>query len=280
MNKYEKLIEFIINEQEDKARELFHDIVLEKSRSIYESLMDEEVTDEAEISTDEVGDLANDVSADEEGVNEEEDEDDESEKEFAFMGDEGDEDDEEDDMAMDTGDEDDEEPATKGDIMDIESAIDELKAEFDKIMGMVDADADGDHDMQDHDMADLSDEVEELPAEEGIQFEEEVAEEDTVSESDEEMDDEEDTDTGDEELAKLREYVEKVAGVKNIDGADNKSSVVAGKNDMGGTTANIVKGGDEAGGKAPTAKLIATGNKNVPGGNQGLESAPKAKSAE
>ena len=275
MNKYEKLIEFIINEQEDKARELFHDIVLEKSRSIYESLMDEEVTDEAEISTDEVGDLANDVSADEEGVNEEDDEDEESEKEFAFAGDE---DDEEDDMAMDTGDEDDEEPATKGDIMDIESAIDELKAEFDKIMGMVDADADGDHDMQDHDMADLSDEVEELPAEEGIQFEEEeVAEEDTVSESDEEMDDE---DTGDEELAKLREYVEKVAGVKNIDGADNKSSVVAGKNDMGGTTANIVKGGDEAGGKAPTAKPIATGNKNVPGGKQGLESAPKAKSAE
>ena len=42
MNKYEQLIEFIINEQEDKARELFHQIVVEKSRDIYESLIDEE----------------------------------------------------------------------------------------------------------------------------------------------------------------------------------------------------------------------------------------------
>ena len=43
MNKYEQLIEYIINEQEDKARELFHQIVVEKSREIYESLMDEEM---------------------------------------------------------------------------------------------------------------------------------------------------------------------------------------------------------------------------------------------
>ena len=41
MSKYEQLIEYIINEQEDKARELFHQIVVEKSRDIYESLIDE-----------------------------------------------------------------------------------------------------------------------------------------------------------------------------------------------------------------------------------------------
>ena len=35
MNKYEKLIEYIINDQESKARELFHEIVVEKSRDIY-----------------------------------------------------------------------------------------------------------------------------------------------------------------------------------------------------------------------------------------------------
>ena len=34
MNKYEQLIEFIINENEDKARELFHQLVIEKSRDI------------------------------------------------------------------------------------------------------------------------------------------------------------------------------------------------------------------------------------------------------
>ena len=43
--KYEQLIDLIINEQEDKARELFHDIVVEKSREIYENIMDEEMTD-------------------------------------------------------------------------------------------------------------------------------------------------------------------------------------------------------------------------------------------
>ena len=41
-NKYEALIEHIINDNEQAARELFHQIVVEKSRDIYESLMDEE----------------------------------------------------------------------------------------------------------------------------------------------------------------------------------------------------------------------------------------------
>jgi len=40
--KYEQLIEYIINDEEDKAKELFHDIVVETSRDIYENLIDEE----------------------------------------------------------------------------------------------------------------------------------------------------------------------------------------------------------------------------------------------
>ena len=47
MNKYEQLIEHIINDEEAKARALFHEIVVEKSRDIYESLMDEEGMQEA-----------------------------------------------------------------------------------------------------------------------------------------------------------------------------------------------------------------------------------------
>ena len=42
MNKFEQLIEYVINDEESKARELFHDIVVEKSREIYENLMAEE----------------------------------------------------------------------------------------------------------------------------------------------------------------------------------------------------------------------------------------------
>ena len=35
--KFEQLIEFVINDDEQKARELFHEIVVEKSREIYGS---------------------------------------------------------------------------------------------------------------------------------------------------------------------------------------------------------------------------------------------------
>ena len=35
-SKFEQLIEYVINDEEAKAKELFHDIVVEKSREIYE----------------------------------------------------------------------------------------------------------------------------------------------------------------------------------------------------------------------------------------------------
>ena len=47
-NKFEQLIEYIINDEEDKAKELFHDVVVEKSRDIYEELMQDEELEEAE----------------------------------------------------------------------------------------------------------------------------------------------------------------------------------------------------------------------------------------
>ena len=46
-NKFESLLELLINEENDKAEALFHEIVVEKSREIYENLADEEVTAEA-----------------------------------------------------------------------------------------------------------------------------------------------------------------------------------------------------------------------------------------
>jgi lipopolysaccharide biosynthesis regulator YciM len=38
-NKFERLLDHLVNEDMDKANALFHEIVVEKSRSIYESLM-------------------------------------------------------------------------------------------------------------------------------------------------------------------------------------------------------------------------------------------------
>ena len=60
------------------------------------------------------------------------------------------------------------------------------------------------------------------------------------------------------------------------DNGVNAKSIVASKNNMGGTSANIVKGGTESesastkgGLAAPTPKDMSTGNINVPGGNAG-----------
>ena len=72
MNKYEQLIEFIINEQEDKARELFHSIVVEKSREIYESLIDE--SDLEEVGGNDVEEMVDEITMDEEGLQEEREE--------------------------------------------------------------------------------------------------------------------------------------------------------------------------------------------------------------
>ena len=47
--KFEQLIEYVINDEEAKAKELFHEIVVEKSREIYENLMNEEECDDEEL---------------------------------------------------------------------------------------------------------------------------------------------------------------------------------------------------------------------------------------
>jgi len=73
--KYEQLIDLIINEQDEKARELFHEIVVEKSREIYESIMDEEMMDEGGQMHGQVADLLDEIDVEETGMNEEEVED-------------------------------------------------------------------------------------------------------------------------------------------------------------------------------------------------------------
>lgn len=134
MNKFEQLIEYVINDDEQSARDLFHDIVVEKSRQIYEDIMAaEEISDEA------ADDLIDDIEADEEGLSMEADEDfdDEALTGNNNMDDAGDLDDDMVDIdgIGDTGDMDDEsEPATKSDILDLEDKLDELMAEFEQLM--------------------------------------------------------------------------------------------------------------------------------------------------
>jgi len=73
-NKFEQLIELFIAEDEQGAKDLFHEIVVEKSRDIYEGLTDEDQVEEtAEVEEDAVEEeeVAEEEVAEEETVVEE-----------------------------------------------------------------------------------------------------------------------------------------------------------------------------------------------------------------
>jgi len=144
-SKFEQLIEYVINDEEAKAKELFHDIVVEKSREIYENLMAEEA-EELEEEADELdegiedmeemggtGDAAenfmDEVEVEEEGMMEEDDgmdmDPDAKHDEFGSEEDEGDLEDR---------------------VVDLEDKLDELMAEFESMMSN-DDEEEGDGDM-------------------------------------------------------------------------------------------------------------------------------------
>lgn len=274
MNKYEQLIEFIINDDSDKARELFHNIVVEKSRDIYESLIDETDLDET-FGGNQVSGLVDEIQVDEEGLSEEE----EGAEEFG-----AEEDSELDNDFDNSGDLDshEEEHATDEErITDLESALDELKAEFDALMA-------GEEGEAEH--ADMFG-----GEEEGA---EEFGADDQQSEFFEsEEDDEEDDEEEDLEESIVREYVEKVAdqGQKTEGGevgagksaTINTKGIVAGKTDMGGSSANIAKGGanQNPDGQSPNRSVKPKGDligkvQNTAGGTKSLSSANKPKAGE
>ena len=283
-NKFEEMLERLINEDKTGAEELFHEIVVEKSRDIYESLLeaDEEVEeteeDEVEESTDEEVDEATDEEVEESDEDLDEGFDlDEFEVEADPMDMPDDEEgdmpgmDATDDMMGDIEGDDEAEGSEEGveDAMDdLQAALEKLQAEFDAMTG----------DSED------DDDDEEEPEEEGFQFESDDEEVDEAT--DEEVD--EATDEEVDESAKsagelMREYADKVSPAKMGDNGVNTKSTVANPNKMGGTAANIVSG-DESKGEGTQGGLVNPstqeenlGNRNVPGGKAGsLETAPKA----
>jgi hypothetical protein len=141
MNKFEQLIEYVINDETDKARALFHDIVVEKSRTIYESMMESEIEDECSIGGDSSDDLIDDVETEEEGINMEGEEEDEEDSEFDDEAEEAG-----DDLTHDIEDEHDADSDFEGDdyeegddledrVIDLEDKLDELMSEFEDLMG-------------------------------------------------------------------------------------------------------------------------------------------------
>jgi len=151
MNRFEQLIEYVINDEDAKARELFHDIVVAKSREIYENLMQEEAeedldeaaeeeldedSEEEELDEDAMGGDASDDLIDNIEADEEQDmsmESEESDAEFDDGAEEAGADLTHD--IEDMHDEDGGEPASKDDILNLEDKLDQLMAEFEDLMG-------------------------------------------------------------------------------------------------------------------------------------------------
>jgi hypothetical protein len=281
-NKFEKLIEYVVANDDKKARQLFHKIVVDKSRKIYEDLDLEDNSrafDDVESDETAVGDAG--PIGEEEGLDE-------------FGGDEAD------DLEQDTfvddedefGLESDDEFGAEGDLTpevddrlaDLESNFDELKAEFEALAGdMVDTDED-ELEGNEEEVEDLEGEDEELLGDEEAAEEVEDEVEDLEGEDEEESEEEEKEEPVDESI--IREYVDKVTkGLANTteEPSTNKKSVVAGKNPLASGSAsakNIVAGGTEKGRTAPTSGKFTPEVVNVPGGKAKLKPVAKPTSKE
>ena len=238
----EQMLEHLVNDEQDKAEELFHEYVVAKSREIYEGLIEEEMVEEEDEEKDE------DEEVDEASEKEEDDEDEKVDEEFEDIAIEGDDDmmggdptdDLEGEMDADMDDEGDDDMGDKEPeelLQDLDAIVDELQAKFDAMQGG-------------EDEGDMDDEMK---------------------------------DDFDPELETVREYVEKVPaghGAEkkgSAETADHKKSLIDNmKNDMGGTTANILGDRKEGADKGTAGGLAGNkpqeenaGNINVPGGKAG-----------
>jgi hypothetical protein len=290
--KFEQLLDLLVNEEMDKANELFHAIVVEKSREIYENLIAEEEQKDVEegMADEDVEEGMADEDVEEGMDSDEMGMDDDMELEDSYMadGEEGGE------VGGD---------ATDDFMGDIEAGDDE---------GDMDSEEDEDAAIMDikNAIADLEAAFAELEAAQGG--------EEPHGEFGDEMDDEEGDVETDEMMGGMtsafegkrmtREYVEKVGndwdknsmksqgqhvaagtGDKESGPAEGKSPIASGANKPGpaGVNAkNLVQGASEqapdgtspkgkAGGLVKNAQTMNTGNQNVPGGKVSVKGLKK-----
>ena len=294
--KFEQLLDLLVNEEMDKANELFHEIVVEKSRDIYENLIAEEADEDMEEAADEEAEESVDEGEDEqdesvdEGVDEEADESIDLEDSYSMEADDEEGADEfgtqdkTDDFGGDVGATDGEEGGEGGEqaaIFDIKNAIAELEAAFaelEQAKGMG-----GDEPAGDDMGAAPAMGGDDKPEDEMMGFME--------------------------GRRMTREYVEKVgndweknsmktpgpvgsgkgelAGQTSVDGTKSPVSSGKGKPTTGASAHNIAKSSTgegamdgtspngKAGGLVKNPQDMKTGNGNVPGGSMGVKNLSK-----
>ena len=294
-NKFENLLELLINEENDKAEALFHEIVVEKSRDIYEGLAEETTAEskeetkeddkKEEVKETEASDEKKDDEVKETESTETKDDevktdegvfsqpvqktDEESIEEIggdatdALIKDissdeEGEGDKAADDLGADMdadGDENGEEQDVEDRVVDLEDALDELKAEFAAMM----ADKNGD-----------DDEAEEMA----------IAPVVPAQETQPEISRFEAKDAKEATKETVKEYAIKKSA-DNADKADNKSSPVkTGGAKQGGTPVKTGSGAEDKGRPAPTAQKVSGEFANTGGKNSLKTKEVKAKTAD
>jgi len=240
----EQMLEHLVNGEQQRAEDIFHDYVVSKSREIYEGLIDTEIAEEADDEDEEGAEHEKKEKEVEEDFDELSLEADETDNLEAELGGDDDMEMDMDDEESDMGDKDPEEL-----FQDLDAIVDELQAKFDGLKG---GDDEGDMDMG-------------------------------MGDDEEEMKDSF-------ELETVREYVEKVPaghGAEKKGQGEKADGSATGlkfqKNDMGGTSANILSGKDGQDGGYPGAgstvkgssllkgkpQLQDGGNVNTPGAKNG-----------
>ncbi len=313
-SKFESLIEHIVAGNEKKARSLFHSIVVEKSRKIYEDLDVERAFDDVEV--DHVGDadfiggdasddLETDVFVDGEEYKDKEEENDDDDNlnpeiddrvadletqydelvaEFEALKDaedaEDDEDDEDDETEDEEFDADMDEDDAEEDAFDAD--VDEDDAEDEEIDSAVDEDDSVDDEAEGDDFdAEIEHEESEEEQDDADMDEDDAEDEEFDADMDEDDAEEDEKEAVDESL--IREYVLNVTkGLANSseEGFVQKKSPVAGKNDIvrGVTAKNIAQGGVSKGRPTPEIKPLIGDEEvvNRPGRKSvNLKNAPK-----
>jgi hypothetical protein len=164
----EQMLEHLVNDDQAKAEELFHEYVVAKSREIYEGLIEAEMDDEDEDEDEdeEMDEAARDEDAEEDQVDEEfEDIAIEADDEMGDMG--GDPtDDLEGEMDADEEDMGEKEPEEL--FQDLDAIVDELQAKFDAMSGGGEGDTE-DEMKDDFDLETVREYVEKVPAGHGAE---------------------------------------------------------------------------------------------------------------
>jgi hypothetical protein len=135
--KLEKVLDLLLSEDSDQAAELLHQIIVEKARVIYESIVEEDDEEDKEDldESDEVGgepnkDFTDEIASDKDEVDADEQNDGEAggDEDDGEGSDDEDEEGAEDEFGAEEG-------TTEERVEDLESQLAELRAEFDALMG-------------------------------------------------------------------------------------------------------------------------------------------------